>query len=144
LTFSERPILLEMMFRRQVMLLVAGWGLFASPALCMAGVIEHRCRPYSAPCSDDVPACDDSGCDHDSSSCPHEGDCAADPCNQIATSRDGGAKPATLLPVHLVPAVLSVEGRGAERLGSKTGWAFEIPRWIPRLSLQLSNLPLLI
>jgi hypothetical protein len=132
------------MHRLEWLIVVAGWGFWASPLLCMAGVIEHRCEPLSDACSCTGSERDDSGCDHDSSSCPHEGSCSSDPCNQIATSKTGGAKLVKFAPAHHVALPPPASDGGREQFRPGAGWASETSGRSRRLPLHPSDLPLLI
>lgn len=58
------------MARQDILLLATVWALLLSPALCEGGLLAHPCH------------CDE----HEA--CPHEADCATDPCVDVVRPDD--------------------------------------------------------
>ena len=75
------------MVLRVAIVAMACWSLQVAPALCLAGVLTHDCRPVSSGGSSDH--CCDSYDGPVSGPCSHESNCSSDPCSEKPLIRNG-------------------------------------------------------
>lgn len=112
---------------RFVTCLLLFWSLFAGPALCMGGVLEHAC---------------DCGVESDLE-CSHEDSCADDPCASVATRSGGDERAERDLAPPAVPTAFVAWAREPMRASTSPPAAPE-PTDRARLPYAASDRPLRI
>jgi len=126
------------MIRRMWTIMFPVWALVGLPALCTAGVMSHPCHP----CEADPPA--HRSHSEDENGCPHESDCAQDPCSELNVRNEGQDSHAPFLSAELVflaePSQPNDESRRCNLLHTSRFVVLALPN----LPCPESTLPLLI